>query len=466
MMPPLDWRAIATQDAFRCAIAGRCQWNRAPSRAVAVRVLSYVILLALPLIISAIFPAVEQTPRTWLELLADEFGLLGFAILCLQFVIAARLPWLERPFGLDRVFRFHRAAAMVAASLLIVHPTLMVANGEFDLVRKLNVAWPVQLGRLALLALLALVVTSAAWRAMRMPFESWRRLHNALALGLLTLAAAHSLLAGDDLKMWPMRAVWGALALAALAAYTYHKRLWRMRREALYEVSEITQEARDAWTLLLKPAAGIVFPYLPGQFHFITLHHAGTPSEEHPFTISSSPAERGAVASTIKASGDFTARIGEVRVGDRAWVRGPFGRFSHLLHPRARRLVFIAGGVGITPFMSMLRYMRDSAEWRPTALLYANKAEVDILFRTELQALQAGSRGQLQVMHILSRPDTVWPGERGRLDVDRLERYATPSCRDAHIYLCGPPPMIRSTLALLHTMGVSDARIHCELFAL
>lgn len=438
-----------------------------PSRAVAIRVVLYAVLLALPLAVSAVVePASEQEPHTFLELLADNFGIVGFTIVCLQFVIAARLRWVEWPFGLDMLFQFHRAMAMFAGVLLVSHPLLMVLDGETDLVMTLEATWPIQLGRLTLGVLLALIATSLFWRRCHLNFEQWRASHNALTVTLLLLASIHSLFAGDDLKTWPMRAMWAGLLAMALVAYAHHKFMWHRRTSAWYEVSDVRQETHDTWTLVLKPVGqGAAFSYLPGQFHFITLYGSGIPPEEHPFSISSSPGDQGVLASTIKESGDFTQTIKHTKRGDRALVRGPYGRFCHLLAPSADRLVFVAGGVGITPFISMLRYMRDSGEWCPTVVLYASKTEQDILFRAELDAIAQQSGGQVRVVHILSRAGESWLGEQGRLDDERLRRYTSPFTGN-RFYVCGPPPMIRSAVALLNQAGVDSRCVHSELFAL
>ena len=157
------------------------------------------------------------------------------------------------------------------------------------------------------------------------------------------------------------------------------------------EVVEVRRENYNVCTLKLRPTAGYRGDgHLPGQFHFITLYRQGLPIEEHPFTISSGPAADGSLASTIKESGDFTRTIMKTAVGDRVGVRGSFVRFSHVLHPDEDDLVFIAGGVGITPLMSMLRYMRDRGEHRRVLLIYANRDPSAIVFHDELEAIEAG----------------------------------------------------------------------------
>ena len=188
--------------------------------------------------------------------------------------------------------------------------------------------------------------------------------------------------------------------------------------------------------------------------------------EEHHFTISSSPAEPDFHTSTIKASGDFTATIGQTRVGDLAVVHAPFGRFSYLVHPEATELVFIAGGIGITPLMSNLRNMRDTRADRLVLLLYSNKSEADIVFKEELDGMAGGEEPHLQVVHILTQPSSAWQGETGRLDREKLQRLCGAHLAHSTFLLCCPPPMIQSLVAILNDLEVPTSRISYEYFSL
>lgn len=430
-----------------------------------LRVSIYLAALAGPLIVVLVQKSPER--HSFLEHLADNFGLLGFTILALQFAMAARVKWIEWSFGLDRIFRFHRAMAIFAAALLLCHPVLMAIGGETEILTDLWVKWPVQVGRVALLVLLATIGISLSWQKLSFDFEQWRRSHNLLAIPLLLLAFVHSSFVGEDLGSLSMRLIWAALLIAAAAAYIHHRLIWPKSRRTWYEVSDVQQETHNVWTLIFKPVPAELAPaYLPGQFHFITLYREGMPVEEHPFSVSSSPADCTSIASTIKESGDFTSTIKHTKAGDRALIRGPYGRFCHLLNERAEEFVFVAGGVGITPLMSMLRYTRDSGQWsRPTLLLYANRHERDILFRSELDAMADQSDSRFRVVYLLSQPEPGWPGERGHLTFELLQRFGGP-LENKHYYVCGPPSMTRRAIELLTDSGVDRRQIHTEVFAL
>ena len=190
------------------------------------------------------------------------------------------------------------------------------------------------------------------------------------------------------------------------------------------------------------------------------------PVEEHHWTISSSPTTPGVLCSTIKESGDFTASIGKTKPGDTALVDGPFGRFSYMLHPDERELVFIAGGIGITPLMSMLRHLRDTRAERSVTLLYANTSEADIVFHDELADMERGGVIPLKVVHVLSKPSDAWQGERGRLDEDKIKRLSGPELTGRAFYVCAPPELMNLTIRTLRKADVPAARIHFERFNL
>jgi len=396
-------------------------------------------------------------------------ALTAFTILCLQFVLAARFKWIERPFGLDRLLLFHKAMAICAALMLLMHPLFLAAAGPgASLLFSAKVAWYIWAARIALLLVLLQTVVSLFRKAITLEFERWRRLHNVLAMAILIIIFLHSWNAGSDLDVPFLQGMWLLLLAAALSAYAYHRGIRRrLLRKNGYRVQEVRQEAHNVWTLKMEPPQGKArFDYLPGQFHLLTLYRGrGLPAEEHPFTISSSPTQTEFISATIKESGDFTATIGETKAGDSVAVHGPFGRFSYLLHPKQTELVFIAGGIGITPLMSMLRHMRDTQANKNVLLLYANKTEEDIVFRDELAEIERGERPKLLVIHILSR-DQDWHGESGHVDREKIERLCGPDLAAKDFYVCGPPRMMAVVIRELKALGQPGARRHFEHFAL
>lgn len=401
---------------------------------------------------------------------ATSAAFAAYGIIALQPVLVARWKWLERPFGLDVMSRFHKYMGVFALGLLLTHPPLMAYGGAgLGLLFSLNQPWYVWLGKALLLLLIVHVSLSVFSHALGLTFEKWRRVHNVLAVLILGAAFVHSLGAGYDMGPTPMRVLWVALLGMTVFAYAHHKVVVpRRSRERAYKVVGVDQETHNVWTVKLGPPNGDrIYNYQPGQFHFITFQRSDDlPIEEHHWTISTSPANKDFISSTIKESGDFTATIGKTRVGDTAIVEGPFGRFCYTLYTEDKDFVFIAGGIGITPLMSMIRCMRDTKKEADVLLLYANRTEEDIAFRTELCEIQSGSSPRLKVVHILSSPKAGWAGESGRLDHDKLTKLLALRGEQTGYYVCAPPPMTKTVIASLRSLGVPYSRMRTEQFSL
>ena len=397
-------------------------------------------------------------------------SLLALPILALQPLLSARLKWLDRLFGLDGIYRFHKLMAVFAGVLIFVHPLLLALDLQ-DLSLLIGIGWPwyVLLGKLAFLALLLLVLGSLLHRLVHRTYERWRWLHNLLAVTLLGAGTIHAWQSGRDLAEPLMKAMLLVLLVFGVVSYLRHKLLVPalLRRKA-FRVADLRQESERVWTLSVEPRTGVPpLRHVPGQFQFLTLLPArGGRSEEHPFTISSWGPEAGRHASTIKESGDYTMTIGNTLPGERVLVQGPFGRFSYLLHPEERDFVFLAGGIGITPFISMLRHMEDAKEVIPVLLLYANRSEQDIAFRAELDRIARGGHPHLQIVHVLENPPAGWQGQTGRIDQGMVERHLEGAVSGKAFYICGPPPMMRAMLKAARRLGAARRHLHWERFAL
>lgn len=427
----------------------------------------YLALVLAPLALVAVYT--PPSHHRFIYEIGRGFALIGFVLLCLQPILAARIKWIERPFGLDILIRYHKYMAVFAVILLVWHPFLLAFGGASWLLSNTwNVPWYIWVGRTALAVLLVNVFLSLFQSPVRLKFEKWRLIHDVLSPSLLVLAFVHSLVAGDDIKVPAVRWLWVGMLGLAMVIFVYHRFLRPMQlRRRPFRVIDVRQEKERVWTIKLTPPEGRKrYKYLPGQFHFLTFHRGrDLPVEEHHWTISSSPAAEAYVSSTIKELGDFTATIGKTRPGDTATVHGPFGRFSYVLHPEERDLVFIAGGIGITPLMSMLRHMRDTGCSTPVLLIYANRSEQEIVFDKELLEIEKRGHPALKVVHVLSGPGKQWSGESGHIDREKIKRFCGENLSGKAFYVCGPPGMVKATVQSLKDLGVADSRMHQEIFS-
>jgi predicted ferric reductase len=154
----------------------------------------------------------------------------------------------------------------------------------------------------------------------------------------------------------------------------------------------------------------------------------------------------------------MTTRLQEIESGEIVLLDGPYGVFGRQALASRRPLVMIAGGIGITPFIRLLTEPLIPAG-RGTHLFYGNKNSEDIVYRDEIDGLE-----QIQVVHVLSdQPD--YPGERGFITVDLLQRHLAGDLKEYEFMICGPPIMTEKLRAGLAGAGIPGGQIHYELFS-
>jgi predicted ferric reductase len=256
-----------------------------------------------------------------------------------------------------------------------------------------------------------------------------------------------------------------ALLVGGWAWIVIHVRLanpWRLMRRP-YQVVSVTAEPGDAWTVAVEPIGHGGFSFEPGQFAWLTLRHSPFAMKEHPFSISSAPDPRGRLEFTIKELGDFTRRVRHVVPGETAYVDGPYGALSMDRYD-APGFVFIGGGIGMAPLMSMLRVLAARADRRPHVLFTANSRWDRVTFREAVDDL--ATRLDLHVVRVLEDPPEGWTGEIGYLTEDMLNRHLPGTRRGLEYFICGPTPMINTVEQALYRLGIPLRRLHSELFDL
>jgi predicted ferric reductase len=426
-------------------------------------VLAYLGALTLPLVVLFIPPGAPGLGFWWD--LSMGLGFAGLAAIGVQFWLTARFRRASAPFGLDILYYFHRWMAVGGLVLVLAHFAVLRVTAEEALLPVMppDAPWHMTAGRVALLLLIVLVVSSLWRKQFRLKYEGWRIAHAVMAVAAVLLAvwhvAATAYYTGTPFKRWTW--IVYISAWAGLVVYIRAVKPWRLLGRP-WRITDVRAERGRAWTLTLEPDGHPGLRFQAGQFAWLTLGQSPFAAEEHPFSFSGSAAEQRRVRFTIKELGDFTSTIGATSPGTIAYVDGPYGSFTPDRHADAPGFVLIAGGVGIAPLMSMLRTFADVGEKRPVTLVYANNRLADILFREELDEL--AGRLQLRVVHVILEPDDDWTGERGLVDRLVLHRALPPDRTLLTYFICGPKPMTDVVQHDLRTLGVPLRRIHLELF--
>ncbi len=428
-------------------------------------ILVYLALTLAPLFFMLIGPRPEQR-EFWREF-SVAIGFSGLAMMALQFALTARFKKVKAPYGSDIVYYFHKQISLVAFGLVLAHPLILFLFDPQTL-RLLNVfeaPWRARAAVTATLALIALVVISIWRKKLKIEYNRWRIWHGLLATAAVALAMVHVTLVGHYVDGTLKRLLWvgyGAFFVGMLAWVRLIKPLILLRRP--WEVVSVQSQPGNAWSLRLRPVGHRGFTFEPGQFAWITAWNSPFADSEHPFSLSSSAEDRDTIEFTIKELGDFTRTIKDMKPGQRVYVDGAYGAFSVDRHDHATGFVFVAGGIGITPMMSMLRTLADRGDRRKLTLLYANKNREGVAFYDEIEKLK--ERLNLTVVHVLENPPEGWTGERGFINQGLLERFL-PEDRQKNaveVFICGPKPMMDAVEKALVNAGVFLGDFHSERF--
>ncbi|MET0327458.1 MAG: ferredoxin reductase family protein [Luteimonas sp.] len=393
-------------------------------------------------------------------------GLLGLGVLSAQALTSGRQRWFARGLGQDDVLQFHRQTGLLGWGLVLAHPlTMCLGDARFldyldpreDWLRATPL-WT------ALLATTWLAATSLWRSSFGLQYEHWRALHGVLALTVVAIGLGHALMVDHyTAPAWKKAAL--VLAVGASIHAVLENRVLRPRRLSRrpWTVQSLDTARDGSHVLRLLPSGHAGLDFRPGQYAWITIGDTPWRLQQHPFSISSS-ADDATLEFTIKPLGDFTERVGTLSPGMRAFVEGPYGEFVYLPEQRPDGAVFIAGGVGITPIISMLRTARDRGATAPLWLVYGNPHWNDVLYRDALDALAEDL--PLTVIHVLEHAPDDWDGETGHVDGDLIDRRLPAHLASLPVYVCGPDALANAVEPELVARGVPSERLYSERFNL
>jgi predicted ferric reductase len=443
------------------SVSARVWTARPVLRVLFVAAYLAVLLVPLALIAGVMKPGAQGR----LVVFADALGFAALSALALQVVISGRWAATTRWFGLRSVLALHRQAGAAVLALVVLHVAVLVVAdpSRLALLDSFTAPRRARAGTLALLGLLALAATSIWRRHLRLSYERWRALHLGCTALVIAAAFAHVLWVDAYTSLPSVR--WSMLALILAAATAlFWTRVARPYSTAQhpYRVLGVRRERGEAVTLELAPDGHEGLRFQAGQFARLRAADCLYGMEEHPFSLSSSAQRPDRPAFTVKALGDFSASLAELSVGTQVLVDGPHGEGAHEA-PATRGRLLVAAGIGITPALSVIRTAAERGDPRPIVLVYGSRRWVDVTFREELTQLQRRLPA-LRVVHVLSRPEPLWIGERGRVGTDVLQRHLPGDVALWSALVCGPAAMVAEVSLALRRLGVPPAAIQAEGF--
>jgi predicted ferric reductase len=416
-------------------------------------------------------------PNGWLELSSGDlvtalhalgrlFGLIATYCALMQFIVMGRIGWIEPIFGLDKLAIFHRANGRATLAFILLHsflitlthPLLQGSTNFFSVVQLPYVA-------LAMIAEVLFILTvglSIYIVRKHLKFETWYAVHmlNYLAIALIPW---HQLTNGGDfLTNEAFANYWIGLYLFTAACVVY----WRFAKVFIktakhqFTVQKVVKETPTATSVYITGKHMDAFKAKGGQFVLVRFLSRKLWSQEHPFSLSRLP-DGETIRLTIRQLGDFTNEVPTIAPGTKVAVSGPFGAFTHQKR-ETQKILYIAGGIGITPIRSMIEQQVAFGESGNAVLLYGNRSESDTIFLRELHEL--GDRIAMPIHNVVSEQKD-YKGEVGFVDQEKIARLV-PDVGERDVFLCGPPPMMAAIVKQLKALGVPEAHIHYERFSL
>lgn len=229
-----------------------------------------------------------------------------------------------------------------------------------------------------------------------------------------------------------------------------------------YVISKIEKQTPDVTIFSFKATDGTRLPFEPGMFVMVYYRNSQTNEEiGRAFSLASLPDQDTLEFAIAMIHGRFTSKLDTARVGDTYYVTGPYGQFK--LDPNDKKLLFIAGGTGLAPFLSMLKYFDEKKMSVDAVLLYSVRYAVDIIDKNELERWKSGIGLRYYVTVTRPEQSPEWNGEKGHIDANMIAKYAA-DVLERTCYIVGPLAFTKAMKEALKSLNVQDARVKADVW--
>ncbi len=484
-LSPRDVRPDRPPERVRSVLRRGSEFRRWRARTAdlleAVAVLTLVVVIATFLLGAGSHDLLSGSTGTILVAVGRLTGLVAMDFLLLQLLLAARIPWVDRVYGMDRALKAHRILGRVTVPLILVHVGAIVLG--YAIRDQLGgITGPIVEGlrlvtggdnlleaTIATVLLVAVAVTSVSIARRRLSYEWWHLVH-LTSYAAVVLSVPHQLSLGSDFTATPwVRTYWWVLYVLVAASVLWWRVLVPVGRSLRHDlrVTRVVQESPGVWSVWMRGRHLDRLPARAGQYFNWRFATPRLVLTAHPWSLSSAPDGRG-LRITVRDLGDHSRALQGLRPGTRVLFEGPYGAFT-LRHRTRRRVLLLAAGIGITPVRALLEELvreRHASAGDITVVYRVNDAS-QLTFRRELERLVAAGGHQLLVL--VGPPvqgswlpaDGPTAGTGG--DAERLAAIV-PHLTAHEAYLCGPGPWMHLVRSTLLDAGLPAGHVHDERF--
>ncbi len=374
-------------------------------------------------------------------------GFVAFILFCFVFFIGGSNRLWDKFFGLNNVLRYHKYFAVTAMGILLLHPMGFLIIKLYSFADFKN--FGLLAGIIAADVFLLIVITSLLYKYMN--YYIWIWIHRLSALAIVA-GAYHIFNYGFWIHKYSVLKILVYFSLFVAATGLVIK-IYLLIKTPRYKskVLSVHQETHDTYTVVVQKPKN--FNYKPGQFCFISFNKKYL-KKPHPISFSSSP-EQNEIKFTIKENRKFSKSIKNVKPDDIIKIDGPYGIFTYNYH----NSVFIAGGVGITPFASILNYEKTFNTHSEIKLFYGCRKKGEIIFKENLKNLNKNTEN-FNLSVVLSHEQSE-NYEHGFINEVFLKKHVD---FKEDFYICGPPALLKSVKKVLKKNNVPSKKIFVEKF--
>ena len=414
------------------------------------------LLAIIPVVLWFSVPNIERFNnwQTTFLSIAQLTALMGYSLFAINLFLSARLKFLEKYFkGLNDLYKKHSFFGKLAIIFLVFHfiflniayyPNSLENVYSFSVNAQLGLG----LGELALFSSIAIIALTIFWRPR---FDVWKRIHQLFGIAFI-IATFHMLLVPTSITSYPpIRIYLLTIGIIAIVAYVYRTVLGKfLVPRHKFEIHQITKLPSNVISIVLKPVKEKM-NFTAGQFGFIHILGKIIKDEEHPFSFTSDPNSE-ELSLAIKQVGDYTKELDKLEIGTPVEVEGPFGIFSYK-NSKHTNQIWIAGGIGITPFLSMLQDIKNESNYK-VDLYYCVKNESEAVFLDQISNLAKTVR----VIPFYSEKE-------GHITATEIAKRSN-GLENKDIFVCAPPAMIKDLKKQFISLGVNPDSIKSEEFEL
>ncbi len=379
-------------------------------------------------------------------------GVIGFSLLSFLIFSGDTARYWDKYLGLDRIIKFQRKFSYFVATFVILHPLFFIISKKtvLDFIIPNFSYLPLALGIISFYVFIAVMISSSIYK--RISYSKWQYIHVITYL-LYFAALYHAINWGSDADdLMPLYIVITIFVIIG----TIYRTIYKIKKlnSGKFTISEVKMETHDSFTISIKSEKP--FNFAAGQFCFLRLNKNSLHAR-HPFTISSAPGEE-ILKFTIKQAGRFTETAKNLTAGEEILIDGPFGKF---IPKTEKNLVFIAGGVGITPFMSIIKDHINKNSNQKIILIYGSRTEQDIIFKNEIDSVNKEWFNKVYVLSNENQDSAQY--ERGYLTKEIMTKYVKDISSSLY-YICGPEIMKTGAKKILAELGVENKNVFVENF--